>query len=168
MIKVLVKYGDNIDIRNLSGWSPLLIAISERNIPIFKFLVDNGAKLNDNSLLKELHVAIMYCANAQEFKSIMEILLARDVDVNAVNYWGETPLHYTILQEKYEMTEYLIKQGADVNIGQIARSTDNLLLARHSKNVDLMKLLGKMFICTDNGFDNKIYKFSLCWTEDSW
>lgn len=143
MIKVLVKYGDNIDIRNGSGWSPLLIAISERNIPIFKFFIDSGAKLNDNPLLKELHVAIMYCTEATEFKSIAQTLLLRDVDVNCINYWGETPLHYTILQEKYEMTEFLIKEGADVNVGHIARSTDNLILARHSKNVDLMKLLGK-------------------------
>lgn len=144
MIKVLVKYGDNIDIRNASGWSPLLIAISERNIPIFKFFIDNGAKLNDNPLLKELHVAIMYCTEATEFKSIAHTLLSKNVDVNCVNYWGETPLHYTILQEKYEMTEYLIKEGADVNVGHIARSTDNLILARHSKNVDLMKLLGEL------------------------
>lgn len=144
MIKVLVKYGDNIDIRNGSGWSPLLIAISERNIPIFKFFIDNGAKLNDNPLLKELHVAIMYCTEATDFISIAKTLLSRNVDVNCVNYWGETPLHYTILQEKYEMTEYLIKEGADVNLGHIARSTDNLILARHSKNVDLMKLLGKL------------------------
>lgn len=144
MIKVLVKYGDNIDIRNGSGWSPLLIAISERNIPIFKFFIDKGAKLNDNPLLKEMHVAIMYCTEATEFKYIAQTLLSKNIDVNCVNYWGETPLHYTILQEKYEMTEYLIKEGADVNVGHMARTTDNLILARHSKNVNLMKLLGKL------------------------
>lgn len=141
---MLVKYGDNIDIRNGSGWSPLLIAISERNIPIFQFFIDMGARLNNNPLLKELHVAIMYCTEMTEFKIIAQALLCKDVDVNCVNYWGETALHYTILQEKYEMTEYLIKQGSDVNLGHIARSTDNLILARHSKNVDLIKLLGEM------------------------
>lgn len=143
IIKMLIKYGDNIDIRNGSGWSPLLIAISERNIPIFQFLMDHGARLNNNPLLKELHVAIMYCTELTEFKIMAQTLLCRNIDVNCVNYWGETPLHYTILQEKYEMTEYLVKEGGDVNVGHIARSTDNLILARYSKNLDLIKLLGE-------------------------
>lgn len=173
IIKMLIKYGDNIDIRNGSGWSPLLIAISERNIPIFQFLMDHGARLNNNPLLKELHVAIMYCTELTEFKIMAQTLLCRNIDVNCVNYWGETPLHYTILQEKYEMTEYLVKEGGDVNVGHIARSTDNLILARYSKNLDLIKLLGERETVNKTKRHSRsqrilnsrqIFLFSICWS----
>jgi ankyrin repeat protein len=42
-------------------------------------------------------------------------LLAEGRDINAFDDLGMTPLHYAVMEERFEVARFLIDQGADVN-----------------------------------------------------
>ena len=46
-------------------------------------------------------------------KEIVDYLVKRDFNINAVNHNGNSPLHYAISHRNYELVDYLIKNGAD-------------------------------------------------------
>lgn len=41
--------------------------------------------------------------------------LSEGCDINAFDELGKTPLHYAVEKERFEVAQYLIEQGADVN-----------------------------------------------------
>jgi ankyrin repeat protein len=52
-----------------------------------------------------------------------EIILKAKGDINAKNVWGRTPLMEAIVQFRYEMVDYLLAEGADVNIADDHKTT---------------------------------------------
>lgn len=149
MLKLLIDYDrDNINIReDSSGYTPLMLAIAEQNPLIVKLLIDYGsADINrDDFSIKELHITIAESQCMEQFLTMAQILLAAGVNIDNCNYWGETPLHHAIMFEKYEYAEYLLKQGADIHCRCTSRYADSLILARQAGNVNLLKIMGKLY-----------------------
>lgn len=57
MTRLLIKAGENVNGRDYIGWTPLLLAINQRDIESIDYLLAHGAKMNRNDyVLKELHV----------------------------------------------------------------------------------------------------------------
>lgn len=143
MVEVLVQNGDNINMRDISGWTPLLLAIREHNNVLIQYLIERGSVINrDEYVMKELHIAIQESQNIEQFRFVATLLLLNGVKIDSNNYWGEPPLLHAIAMEKYQMAELLIKEGANV-MENNDRCLDILLLARRERNITLMKLLGK-------------------------
>lgn len=144
MTRLLVEAGENVNARDPIGWTPILLAIHKRDLEILLFLIQHGALVNENAyVLKELHVAVQRAESMVAFKRIFTILMQNGVDIDSVNKWGETPLALAILLEKYQICQYLIHEGADVNAGNLINARDFILMVRDCNNINLIKLFGK-------------------------
>ena len=49
------------------------------------------------------------------YMEIAEYLLDNDIDINAKNYEGNTPLFFAAWEGRLDMIKYLISKGADIN-----------------------------------------------------
>lgn len=147
MIRTLIQFGgDNVNLRDATGWTPLLLAIRDSNAELVRYLIEQGAELNrDEYVMKELHIAITDSLTFEHFKQITHILLQHGLNIDNCNYWGETPLLHAIMLEKFQCAEFLIKEGANVNAGHSNRYPDSLMLARGTNNIHLLKILGNIF-----------------------
>lgn len=144
MTHLLVEAGENVNGRDPIGWTPLLLAIYKRDIITLEYLIAHGAKINENAyVLKELHVAVQQSESTDAFKRIFRILMRHGVEIDSLNKWGETPLCLAMLMEKYQMAEFLIHEGANVNAGDFIKARDCMLLVRECNNINLIKLFGK-------------------------
>lgn len=144
MLKLLIDYDrDNINMReDSSGYTPFMLAIAEQNPTMVKVLIANGAHLNrDDFPIKELHITIGESQCVDQFRAMARVLLPAGVHIDNCNYWGETPLHHAIMFEKYQIAEYLLKQGADVHCRCSNRFADSLILARQAGNANLLKIM---------------------------
>lgn len=146
MTQLLIEAGENINGRDPMGFTPVLLAIHKRDITVLQYLIAHGAKVNDNAYsLKELHVAVQQFESIVAFKRIFNILMRHGVEIDSLNRWGETPLCLAMLMEKYQIAEYLIHEGANVNAGSLIKARDCMLLVRGCNNISLIKLFGKVF-----------------------
>lgn len=156
MTRLLIRAGENVNGRDYLGWTPILLAINERDTEMIEFLIENGAKMNGNDyILKELHIAVQQSSSLEEFHSMFKILIKNGVNIDNLNKWGETPLCLAMLMEKFQIAEYLIKEGSNVNGGCTIKAKDCLLLVRDCNNINLTKLFGKFSYCVlvmDHGY----------------
>jgi len=142
IVELLFRKGIKIDEKNDSFKTPLFFACNSGNIELVEFLIENGADLNNSDCwggTPLFHACWSGC------KKIVELLIKNGVEINIRGYNGETPLfttmfgsikkysHYphdiivkeqyeehidpTITQKDYyEIAEFLIQKGANVNI----------------------------------------------------
>lgn len=144
MTRLLIEAGENVNGRDYIGWTPVLLAINQRDTETIEYLLANGAKINRTDyVLKELHIAVQQCNSIDEFRKLFNILIRHGVNIDSLNKWGETPLCLAMLMEKYQIAEYLIKEGANVNGGCSIKVKDCMLLVRECNNANLIKLFGE-------------------------
>ena len=98
---VLVGCGPSVDIHE---------AAKDGNIKAVKQHLDAGADVNSKGGYE--NGTALHFAAGKGHKEIVELLIAKGVDVNAKNNRGGTPLH---LANNKEIAELLIANGADVN-----------------------------------------------------
>lgn len=144
MTKLLVEAGENVNGRDPIGWTPLLLAINKRDVETMEYLIANGSKLNENDyVLKELHIAVQQSNSIDIFAKLFTILRRHGVEMDSLNKWGETPVCLAMLMEKYQIVEFLIKEGSNVNAGSLIKAKDCMLLVRECNNINLIRLFGK-------------------------
>ncbi len=109
--EVLLEYGANPNVQNKKKLLPLYYAIKKGNCKAASLLL----KVTDRDLLglKDengntlLHLAIDKCREL-----VQELLL--NIDINAANSDGNTPLHYACFNRDVEMIRLLINHGANI------------------------------------------------------
>lgn len=145
MAKLLIDAGENMNVRDSAGCTPLFHAIKQCNEDMVEFLLENGAQRfgRDDNVVQELHVAVQNADSVEQFAKVARVLITYGVSINDYNYWCETPTMLAIMLDKYKIAEFLIKEGAEVNKGRSENIVDNFLLARRTTNLNLLILLGK-------------------------
>ncbi|MEQ2272841.1 hypothetical protein XENORESO_014629 [Xenotaenia resolanae] len=140
---ILKKNPTLLDVQDKhTGDTPLIAACRHGNLNVVKYLVDNKANaLLTNkkqrtclhyvskktlSLLDYLMIAILmpilllgYLLMLQkERKSValMEVLLSSSVNVSAIDYKGNTALHYVCQRKSHSLVPLLLKQNAQTDI----------------------------------------------------
>ena len=130
--------GAHIDAKDGKGNSALAYAVKKGDINTAKFLMSKGARVNDafekgNSLMH-------FAAINGDIKMINE-LLAAQVDYNAVNALGQTPLMVAIQERKWPVVELLMVQK-DLSIDGVDNDQNNLIhYAAKVGNVELIQKL---------------------------
>ena len=120
-VKLMLTLGQDPNVKNSDGFSPLNVAIRERNLKIIKTLISAGADVNavevdsggyTGEFIPLLHFAIINSSGETE---IVKMLISAGADVNAVaDYYGGSPLHLAT-DENPRITSMLISAGANVN-----------------------------------------------------
>jgi ankyrin repeat protein len=113
-IKMLLKYGSNVNLIDKNGFNSLHFSIRTRNIEICKLIVPIIADINARYKTGEtaLHMACNY-----ESVEIAKLLITNGINVNIQDYSNEiTPLCYSILSNNIDLIELLLNSGAEVNL----------------------------------------------------
>jgi len=120
ILEFLINHGANV---NDPRHSPLLVVISRyrhhgRSSEIAKLLIAKGARvepLNANYYLSSLIENNIIVDNNINNRELIEIFMAKGVDINGKDVFGNTPLHKAVGRRNFWLVEFLVKKGADVN-----------------------------------------------------
>ncbi|XP_043472529.1 putative ankyrin repeat protein RF_0381 [Leptopilina heterotoma] len=120
IIKILLEKGAVVNATNKELNTPLHIAVSDKynlSESVIQLLLENGADIkiyNENSRTPHdvcVNASIKRILSQHEIK----MLLDSDGDIEEKDCWGYTALHRAVNSESYELVEFLLCIGCDVN-----------------------------------------------------
>jgi len=111
---LLLKKGAPVDVpdRSAQGLTPLLIAAESGNRAIADILIAHGANILKTDTDK--HSALHLAARGGQADFCAFLLDKTDIDINARDNDGGTPLHHACAREKIAVVKMLIERGADL------------------------------------------------------
>lgn len=132
---LLSQDGIELNARNFSGETPLLLAIKNNRIDVAKRLIYSGANINipNYEEVTPLHMSVTNHRFAH-------LLIHRGAYLDAIDYSGDTPLHDATAEECLDTVYMLLYYNADANI----RGVNNLtpfMKAIIAKNVEIQAAL---------------------------
>nr|XP_042907959.1 uncharacterized protein LOC107440000 [Parasteatoda tepidariorum] len=143
VFKILVNLGINIEMKNIYGHTPLHIACMFNNLPIVQYLTDNSANLNipDKIGFSPLH----YAVDSNNLELVKILFASGKCSLNSMTSEGDTALCLASKSNYAEITEFLIKNKADVNDGDplykalVQGSQDTCIILLQNKFIDIEK-----------------------------
>ncbi|ALD92913.1 Ankyrin repeat [Cupriavidus gilardii CR3] len=111
-IALLLKQGANLETRDDSGATPLLIATRHNHIDAARALIDAGANVNAKDRIQDsayLH------AGARGYNEILKMTLTHGADLKSTNRYGGTALIPAAERGHVQTVRILIAAGVDVN-----------------------------------------------------
>ncbi|WP_253299952.1 ankyrin repeat domain-containing protein [Wolbachia endosymbiont of Chironomus riparius] len=139
VLELLIAKKANINIQDANGYTPLYLAIENGYIDIATFLINVGAKVNiecGHSKSTALHLAAK-----KGHQSIITHLLEKRSNPNALNRYGQIPLHFAAKYNNTDSAVLLILNGANVNIQDYKNRYTPLYFAILKNNVKLANIL---------------------------
>ncbi|MGI8467792.1 MAG: ankyrin repeat domain-containing protein [Pyrinomonadaceae bacterium] len=88
-------------------------AIKNDDVPAVKAFFD--AEINPNARNEKGETPLTFAVRNSEFKTIK--VLAEKTNISEQDALGQTPLHLALSNNKEEIFDYFLEQGADVNVG---------------------------------------------------
>ncbi|XP_044035899.1 ankyrin repeat domain-containing protein 22 isoform X2 [Siniperca chuatsi] len=150
-----------------TGDTPLIAACRHGNLRVVRYLLDNGADVHltnkqrtclhyvskrSLSLLDYLMIAILmpilllgYFLMLQKQRqnaALMQAVLSSSVNIDAVDYKGNTALHYVCQRESHRLVPLLLERNADTDIQNNDKETP-LDIATRLKFKKIVNILRK-------------------------
>jgi ankyrin repeat protein len=155
ILKLLIDFGADINVANDKGTSLLHTACINANVDLARLLADNGADVSctDNKGNTPLHMLVRQYK--QEVLAIIDILLDKGVDMNAVNNELRTPFFESSLVTRnmacntLPVLKHLVSKGAIVDTQDKYQNTPLHYAVRDSDPARVRYLL-------DSGSDSNI------------
>jgi len=113
-IKKLINDGANIDShddKNTYG-SILCMIVDLNNLPLVKFLIKKGAKLDERNSIGSTP---LYYAAAEGYYDIVKCLIENGADINIPNDSRITPLMASAYKSYWDIATLLLNKGAEIN-----------------------------------------------------
>jgi ankyrin repeat protein len=109
-VKELINKGADINAHDKTNnhGSILCMAICRNDFDLIKFLVENGANVNDYNSCQSTPI---YYASSEDIK-ILKFLIENKGDVNIPNNSGVLPIHHALFDNKYDNAILLLKSGS--------------------------------------------------------
>lgn len=150
-----IKYSNVDDFKVMLGHNDLLSACHDNYPPNalnvaarcgqtewLKYFIKK--KLNVNNLGEgdetPLHLSVRTKRNGLE---CAKTLLNAKANINARNVWGRTPFMEAVVQFKFQMMDFLMAEGADINIPDYHKTTPLHVCSSYGKLDILKKMLAK-------------------------
>jgi len=118
VLRALLDAGADPNAANRDGSTPLVHAASVADPEAMKFLIDRGARVNQDIAGENPQVMGMSPLTASAYfgtAEMVQFLLDRGAAVNAADGSGMTALHIAVTREDQKTMAILIRAGADVN-----------------------------------------------------
>jgi ankyrin repeat protein len=108
-IPLIASKGASLEAANVTGETPLFIAVKIDSSPTVQALLTAGASISGRDTLGNtaLHTAVRWNA-----LSAAETLISAKIDINAYNLYGKTPLHDAVRLGVFGMEVLLVDSGA--------------------------------------------------------
>ncbi|NDB82529.1 MAG: hypothetical protein EB127_07285 [Alphaproteobacteria bacterium] len=134
----------NPNYTNDYGCNILMAACSVGNFPVVQFLINTGARINEDkqSPLGEGKALVSACSSefAKSSIDIVYFLVERGAKVNAYSQ-GTTPLICASYTKNIELVQFLLCQGADPRAIRETDGATAIMVAAREGNLDILKLL---------------------------
>ena len=129
---VLIEHGANMEAHSSSGYTPLHIAAAKHQEPVIRLLLDKGANIKTTNKFDATIVLtaisgpnfenrsdLMDCLPTKADPtaarlSVVQLLLDRGVDLEAVDYYGWTALSWAVDQNQIATVQLLLEREANV------------------------------------------------------
>lgn len=147
VVSLLVSRGADVNFKGKDGRTPLMWAAGN-SFPITKILIDNGAKINEkaNDGMTAFLQSCFGILSKKVTTNVLDLLLKNGANVNDVltskDAPGWTALLLASINCDYDLAEFLIKHGANVNHTS-NEGTTALSLAKQEKFDNIIMLLKK-------------------------
>ncbi len=108
--KLVLKYIGNINLRCNTGETALHLACNLRLLEISKLLIDADISINIPDTVHEF-TALHYIATTNQLDLFKYILDKKSdqININSQDIFGNTPLHYAVMEENYGIVSQLIQ-----------------------------------------------------------
>jgi ankyrin repeat protein len=146
VLRALLKYGANINVKNKEGISPLLMATKAGNLDCVETLLQvneivSNTTQRDIELLNDNGKSLLHFAVSHNQVEIVAMLCEFAIDLlDWTDKHGNTPLHVAAKYGKYDCMKILLETAADPNILN-RRGKTPLSLARSRSQRHCVKLL---------------------------
>lgn len=111
MVRELVRLGQPVNCKNQSDWTPLHFAAQRGDAEICAFLIESradiDAKTKDN---------LWTCLHEAKTTAVSQLLLNSGASANAVDAWGQTPLHRACSAGRADVAQVSIESLADTTV----------------------------------------------------
>ncbi|MFA5119029.1 MAG: ankyrin repeat domain-containing protein [Candidatus Omnitrophota bacterium] len=131
-VKQLLAEGNDVNVKNNAGETPLSLAVEDNNIRIARILIENGANLNMTK------PSLLEAAISNNSVEMVELLVRNNIDVNLPCHDGSA-LYCAVTKPNYQITELLLKYGAAVDIGE--QMNTPLIAAIDKEDYDLVEVM---------------------------
>ena len=138
ILKLFLEAG--MDVNIIDNGTALTYAVYVDNIDSVKFLLDNGADVNQSAYWG----TPLGIASYKDYYKIASMLIERGADVNEVSGNGLTPLLNAVLMTgRSRIVELLLDNGADPNFEQEQTKETALIIAAGKGYLKIVELLIK-------------------------
>lgn len=114
MLLYLKNKGLDYNLVSSQGYSPITVAMLQKNLKTIEFLLENGLPVNHKFPPENSTLFIEACN--QGAVEIAAYLVAKGADVNAVDANGFSALCWSVNNNRPLITTFLLEKGANVNI----------------------------------------------------
>lgn len=111
--EAILKKGQDPNVRDAFGYTPLTMAAVEKRPACVKVLLEKGADVNLES--SGGWTPLIAASMAGAAPELLELLLKKGANVNAHNMWGCTALYYAAGFGAVPTVDHLLKRGAAVD-----------------------------------------------------
>ncbi|OXB79158.1 UNVERIFIED_CONTAM: hypothetical protein H355_006617 [Colinus virginianus] len=136
-VQLLCEHKCPINIKDLDGNIPLLLAVQNGHTEVCKYLLDHGADINTRD--KNGRTALMMACEAGNL-NMVEVLLRKGADVTLVDVFGQNALHYSKISENTGIQNLLsskISQDVDAKSPTKAKQLSDLSSPRSSTSTPM-------------------------------
>ncbi|XP_046545829.1 serine/threonine-protein phosphatase 6 regulatory ankyrin repeat subunit A-like [Haliotis rubra] len=131
-----VTGGFDVDVRGKHDQTPLMRAVCEGHLDVYKFLVSHQA---DHTLVDKDGQTLLHLASRYGQLHVIEYIID-SVDINSRDKAGLTPVMTSVTCDKVAVFKYLREKGADLSLVDNAEN-DVLHLAYKRENRQMVELL---------------------------
>ena len=142
VVRYLLRYGVDINIRDSGLETPLLLSSWKGHSDVIQCLLEHGADVNlrDQFQHTPLMLAVYWGVDA------VRLLLEHNAEVNTQDEIGLTPLHHSIRGPSFEaerpqIVRLLLKNGADANARDHRLQTSLHLVSWVADSLDVLRIL---------------------------
>lgn len=133
----LIAHEADINAQDSRAYTPLMTALEQDQLIAFQVLLDDGGRINPQQAVSNLlHEAARFNAI-----NITEWLVGAGYSVNEPDSNNETPLHFAATTGSAAVANFLIQNGAELDVANTSRGQTPLHLAILNERVDLVQLL---------------------------